>query len=177
MKILRMYLWRHFDANFKHQLPEKSQVACRSHVSLSGLWTMSAGCPRCKHLRDIGFASDHLPLLICPVNTNYWKKGIEEYKYLCLFKSIYIYAPQLHHCIGSCSFLHARLVDASIPQRCELSFVGGSWHIEKWTVQLLFVDMSGSASTARCLTLAQQRCRCAHFAEFNSQSTWSLMFP
>ena len=146
---------------FQISAAKKSQIACRSHMSLSGWWAVSAGCPRCKHLGDvyIGFGSDHLRVLICPVNTNYWVTRNWKNIVLCVCSNRYTYTP--HSCItASVPLVPQCQARGCIPKRCGLWYVGGRCHIEKWTVDL-YIYMSSSAS-ARFLTLAQQTRRCVY---------------
>ena len=155
---------------------QKSQIACRSHMSLSGWWAISAGCPRCKHLGDvyIGFGSDHLRVLICPVNTNYWVTRNWKNIVLCVCSNRYTYTP--HSCIiASVPLVPQCQARGCIPKRCGLSYVGGRCHIEKWTVDLYICPA--------VLLHASWRLHSRHvavyiwFAEFNSQSARHLMFP
>ena len=84
-------------------------------------------------------------------------KELKKYSSMCLSKSVYIYAPQLHHCIGSVgsampgSWMHPEEVRAVI---CW-------WQMPHREVDSGFIYMSSSAS-ARFLTLAQQTRRCVY---------------
>ena len=173
-----MYLWRHCAANFKYQLPKKSDSMQKSHVTvrvvshISRLPTVQAlgWC-----IYRVWFRSPSRAYM----SSEYKLLGNKELKkyitmILCVCSNRYTYTP--HSCIiASVPLVPQCQARGCIPKRCGLSYVGGRCHIEKWTVDLYICPA--------VLLHASWRLHSRHvavyiwFAEFNSQSARHLMFP